>query len=90
MTTDKQTLPQQFHWGSKAETLQSVMPLLAEAQVPDLYFFNIKEWLAMSKDVSHYWVKIGKNFNKLSGRTRNLPTIGYTAIYQLTTLTDDN
>ncbi len=46
MTTDKQVLPQQFHWGSKAETLQSVMPLLAETQVPDLYFFNIKEWLA--------------------------------------------
>ncbi|MBL1320396.1 MAG: hypothetical protein COA63_004965 [Methylophaga sp.] len=46
MTTDKLTLPQQFHWGSKAETLQLVKPLLAEAQVPDLYFFNMKKWSA--------------------------------------------
>ena len=40
------SVPQTFSFGTKAETLWNLRGLVTEALVPDLYFFNIANWLS--------------------------------------------
>lgn len=43
--------PDSFAFGTKAETLLRLKPLIAEALIPELYFFTLKEWAGSKSNV---------------------------------------
>ena len=57
---DADLRPRHFDFGTKAETLTALQPLLQTAEVPDLLFFRVAEWTA---DQPAVLLEIGRRFD---------------------------
>jgi phosphohistidine swiveling domain-containing protein len=61
MNTTEAGVTQGFTFGSKAETLYRIRPLITKAQVPELYFFTAEEWMVSRQNILN---AIGYRFDK--------------------------
>ena len=51
LVKQRERVPSGFQFGSKAETLFRLKPVLRQAKVPDLVYFPVSEWAASRNDV---------------------------------------
>lgn len=56
-------MKKQFSFGTKAETLYALQPLLKKMEVPELFYFTVAEWI---DDASAILLEIGRRFKKKS------------------------
>jgi len=60
--TDSQ-IQKRFSFGTKAETLSALQPLLKNMEIPELHYFTVAEWLV---DSSAILFEIGRRFERKS------------------------